>query len=61
MRRFIVVVEGLPVEGIEEIELPHLPATGDPIETNYGTCIVTETEAAEEGSQYAGRIVCRMP
>jgi hypothetical protein len=61
MRRFIIVVEGLPLEEFEEIELPHLPVQGEPIETRYGTCVVTQTEAAEEGSQYAGRIVCRMP
>ena len=61
MQRFIVTVEGLPLEELEEIELPQLPAAGEPIETRYGTCIVTRTEAAAEGSQYAGRIVCRMP
>jgi hypothetical protein len=61
LQRFIVVVEGLPLEEFEEIELPRAPAEGEPIETRYGTCIVTRTEATAEGSQHAGRIVCRMP
>jgi hypothetical protein len=61
LQRFIVVVEGLPLEEYEEIELPQPPAAGEPIETRYGTCIVTQTEAVADGGQYAGRIVCRMP
>ena len=61
MQRFIVTVEGLPLEEFEEIELPRLPTQGEPIETRYGTCIVTQTEDSEEGSQYQGRIVCRAP
>jgi hypothetical protein len=61
LERFIVVVEGLPLEEIEEIELLLPPAEGEPIETRYGTCIVTRTEGAAEGGQYAGRIFCRMP
>jgi hypothetical protein len=61
LQRFIVTVEGLPLEEIEEIELLQLPAEGEPIETRYGTCIVTLTEPAADGGQYAGRIFCRMP
>lgn len=61
LQRFIVTVEGLPLEELEEIELLRLPAVGEPIETRYGTCVVTRTEASAEGGQYAGRIYCRMP
>jgi hypothetical protein len=61
LQRFIVVVEGLPLDEYEEIELPQLPAEGEPIETRYGTCIVTRTETAAEGGQHAGKIVCRLP
>ena len=61
LQRFIVTVEGLPLEELEEIELPQPPAEGEPIETRYGTCIVTRTESAAEGSQFAGHIFCRMP
>lgn len=61
VHRFIVTLEGLPLEELEEIELPHAPAEGDPIETNYGTYVVVKTEDAGEGSQFSGRIVCRAP
>jgi hypothetical protein len=61
VHRFIVTVEGLPLDEFEEIELPRPPTQGEPIETRYGTCIVTRTEPAEEGSQYYGRIICRAP
>jgi hypothetical protein len=61
MRRFIIIVEGLPLDEFEEIELPQLPTKGEPIETRYGTCVVTDTEATPEGGQYDGRIVCRIP
>lgn len=61
LQRFIVVVEGLPLDEFEEIELPQLPDEGEPIETRYGTCVVTGTEPAAEGAQHAGKIVCRMP
>ena len=61
MRRFIVAVEGLPLEEIEEIELLQLPSEGEPIETRFGTCVVTGTEALADGSQYEGRITCAFP
>jgi hypothetical protein len=34
---------------------------GDTISTNYGLCVVTRTEPVTEGSQFEGRIVCRLP
>jgi hypothetical protein len=58
LHRFVVAIEGLP---LEEIELPRLPVEGDTITTNYGVCVVTRTEPVEEGSQFEGRIVCRLP
>ena len=61
MERFVLAVEGPGFEDLEEIELPKAPVEGDPIETELGTCIVVRTESLAEGSQYAGRIVCRMP
>jgi hypothetical protein len=59
--RYVVAVEGLALEEIEEIELPRLPVEGDTVNTNYGVCIVTRTEPVAEGSQFEGRIVCRLP
>lgn len=61
LHRFVVAVEGLALEEIEEIELPRLPVVGDTVNTNYGICIVTRTEPAAEGSEFEGRIVCRLP
>jgi hypothetical protein len=61
LHRFVVAVEGLALEEIEEIELPRLPVEGDTVSTNYGMCIVTRTEPAAEGSEFEGRIVCRLP
>jgi hypothetical protein len=60
LHRFVVTVEGLPLDEIEEIELPRLPVEGDTITTNFGVCVVTRTEPVAEGSQFEGRIVCRM-
>lgn len=61
LHRFVVAVEGMALEEIEEIELPRLPVKGDTVSTNYGMCIVTRTEPAAEGSEFEGRIVCRLP
>ena len=61
LHRFVVTVEGMALEEIEEIELPRLPVEGDTVSTNYGMCIVTRTEPVAEGSEFEGRIVCRLP
>lgn len=58
MQRFIVTIEGPGFNDVDEIELPELPAEGEPIETKYGTCIVSRTEALPAGEQYNGKIVC---
>jgi hypothetical protein len=60
VHRYVVTVEGLPLDEVEEIELPRLPVEGDTITTNFGVCVVTRTEPVAEGSQFEGRIVCRM-
>lgn len=60
VERFIVLVEAPTWQTSEIIELPQLPEVGDPIETQYGTLLVAEAEATP-GSQFAGKIVCRMP
>jgi hypothetical protein len=61
LQQFILTVEGSNFEELDEIELPRLPQEGDPIETKLGTCFVVRTESAAEGSNYDGRIVCRLP
>jgi len=59
--RFILTVEGPNLEDLDEIELPRLPLEGDPVSTRFGMCLVTSTESLNNGGEFAGRIVCRMP
>jgi len=61
VQRYILKVEGANLEDYEEIELPRLPSDGDPIETRFGTCVVTETSVLADNNTYDGSIVCRMP
>jgi hypothetical protein len=61
MQRFILEVEGSNLDDLQEVELLYLPAKGDPIETRYGTCVVTNTEALPAETPYDGKITCRMP
>jgi hypothetical protein len=61
MQRFILAVEGPNLDDIEEVELLGPPLEGTPIETRYGTCVVTRTESHEgDSTPYAGKIFCRM-
>jgi hypothetical protein len=61
MQRYILEVEGPNLEDMQEIELLRLPEAGDPIETRFGTCVVTRTEVMPADASYDGKIVCRMP
>jgi hypothetical protein len=60
LQRFILTVEGPGLEDVDEVELVQLPEEGEPIETRLGTCVVIRAEPGPEGSQYAGKIVCRL-
>jgi hypothetical protein len=59
--RYIISIEGPNFEGVDNVELPAPPQPGEPIETNLGTCIVTSTESMPAESEYAGKIICRLP
>jgi hypothetical protein len=61
LQRFIVRVEGPNLTDVEEVELPQLPAVGEPIETRYGTCLIVETQPSDDASPFAGQITCRLP
>ncbi|MGZ4379615.1 MAG: hypothetical protein ACXVRY_16265, partial [Gaiellaceae bacterium] len=61
VHRYIITIEGASFEEVDKVELPALPQPGEPIETNLGTCIVTSTESMPAESEYAGRIICRLP
>jgi len=43
---------------VQQLELPRLPREGELIETKYGTCQVTHSEATPEAEPVAGKIVC---
>jgi hypothetical protein len=60
MQRFLITIEGHGWSDYEDVELPALPDEGEPIETKYGTCLVTHTEP-QTNSRYDGKIVCRLP
>ena len=59
IQRFIVTIEGAGWKDIEELELPAAPGEGEPIETKYGTCLVTRTEP-QPHDRYDGKISCRL-
>jgi hypothetical protein len=60
IQRFIITIEGPGWSDFEEIELPRLPSEGDPVDTKFGTLLVERAEPTP-GSEYDGKIVCRMP
>lgn len=59
--RYIITIEGANFESLDRVELPAPPQPGETIETNLGTCIVTATELMPADSEYAGKIICRLP
>jgi hypothetical protein len=59
--RFIVTIEGPNFKDLQVIELPRLPTPGEPIETRFGTCLITETASMDDSDEYTGSIVCRLP
>jgi hypothetical protein len=62
IQRFIVMIEGAGWNDVEDVELPTAPSEGDPIETKYGTCLVTSAEPEPQPqSGYDGKISCRLP
>jgi hypothetical protein len=56
-----ITIEGPNFQDFEEAELHRLPDEGEPIETKYGTCIVTHAEALPEDDYLAARVTCRLP
>ena len=61
IKRFMIRIEAPTWQDVEDVELPRLPAVGETIETKYGTCVVTETDASFGAAPYEGKIVCRVP
>ena len=61
VQQFMVVIEGHGFSDVEEIELLHAPADGEPVQTAYGPCIVVSTEPLPDSDRFDGKIACRMP
>jgi hypothetical protein len=61
VKHFIVTIEGAGWEDVHVVEIPRQPAEGDPIETQYGTCIVIRVESLPNNEKHDGKIVCRLP
>jgi hypothetical protein len=61
IKRFLITIEGPGWEDFEDVELLQLPGVGEPIETKFGTCLVTQTDSLPDTEAYEGKIVCRMP
>lgn len=61
MNHVIITIEGQNFEDFEEAELLQLPIEGEPIETKYGTCIVTRAEALPPDERFAAKVTCRLP
>ena len=57
----MITIEGPGWEDFEEVELLQLPMVGEPIETKYGTCLVTQTDSLPGTEPFEGKIVCRTP
>ena len=57
----MIKIEAPNWEDFQDVELPRLPAEGETIETKYGTCLVTRTDASPGTEPYEGKIVCRLP
>jgi len=61
IKRFMITIEAASWVDVEDVELPRLPEVGETIQTKYGTCFVTQTDASPGTGPYEGKIVCRMP
>jgi hypothetical protein len=61
IKRFMITIEAPAWKDFQEVELPRFPVVGETIETKYGTCLVTQTDASPGTAPYEGKIVCRLP
>jgi hypothetical protein len=58
--RFMLMIKGEGWEDLDDTERSHAPSEGEPIETKYGTCLVTHVEPTPENPTYSAKIVCRL-
>jgi len=56
----MITIDGPNFQDLQEAEVPRLPEEGEPIETKYGTCVVTSVESLPASEHFAGKVICRM-
>ena len=60
MDQIMITIDGPNFQDVQEAEVARLPEEGEPIETKYGTCVVTSVEALPANDRLAGKVTCRM-
>ena len=60
MDQIMITIDGPNFQDFQEAEVPRLPEEGEPIETKYGTCVVTSVEPLPASDHFAGKVICRM-
>jgi hypothetical protein len=56
----MLLIEGEGWQDIDDTERPQPPSEGEPIETKYGTCLVSHVEPMPDNPTYSAKIVCRL-
>jgi len=56
----MITIDGPNFQDFQEAEVARLPEEGEPIETKYGTCVVTAVEELPASEHFAGRVTCRL-
>jgi hypothetical protein len=57
----VITIQGHGFQDVAEAEVLRLPEVGEAIETEYGTCVVSEVDPMPDGEAYDGKVVCRLP
>jgi hypothetical protein len=56
----MITIDGPNFQDVQEAEVARLPEEGEPIETKYGTCVVTSVEALPASEHFADKVICRL-
>jgi hypothetical protein len=60
MDQIMITIDGPNFQDFQEAEVMGLPEEGEPIETKYGTCVVTSVETLPDSEHFAGKVFCRL-
>jgi hypothetical protein len=58
--QIMITIDGPNFQDFQEAEVARLPEEGEPIETKYGTCVVTSVEELPASEHFAGKVTCRL-